>query len=972
MPKRDPDHAHDIVRLNMWFAIASILLFISFVWIMWQDFGKGWKHYQAEFRRLDLAKTRASESQEAANLNANPAYVKLLNDINAADAELKNQRDQQKKAQQEQKAFAGTFYRADQRFKFQKAQYEAKRYDYEEAKADHPKDAPKLETELKKDFDDLQARSAALDVVNAKKAEIDARVDQYTKKIDELEKERSKLATKYDRLDRKASGIEPSFANTIRNLPMLDFLNPSIKIQQVVVNDQMEDLNFTTVPRVDRCMTCHVPIDQEGYNEGADIPNYPKKITQPFVSHPRLDLFVGSNSKHPIEKFGCTGCHLGRGRATDFISTVHMPDNEEEKKRWEKDLHWEQLHHWDTPMYPKSMVEASCIKCHQGVAMVPEGDKINTARMLFIEYGCHGCHLTKGFENLPKVGPDLRHISAKVNKDWAMKWVENPKAFRPTTRMPRYFHNSNNSTPEDLDRSHVEIKALVEYIFSKSEAINYPAFTNSGDAANGKKLVQDLGCVACHLMDGDKPAHITTRRRFGPPLVKLGSKVKPEWLFNWLKEPRHYAPLTRMPNMRLSDQEAMDITAYLLTLHDKQWEALPVPTAKEKYLKDEILYYLKRQYGLTAETEYNKMPTDQKWAFLGEKLVQRYGCTGCHLIQGLENAKGIGTSLSEEGSKLVTKFDFGFVPIEHSVPAYVTQKLHDPRSFDKDRVKRWDEKLIMPNFSFTDEEAKYLTMLVMGLTKEQVPQEAQRNLDAQEQIAEKGRWLILQKNCIGCHNIDGWGGEVREVIAEEGMAPPMLIGEGEKAQSDWLFHFLKSPGHIRPWLKVRMPNFRLSDDEANTLVQFFMASAKTGPFNAAPDISVHLSEGEQVFKTFQCSSCHVVGGQSPEGKTAADLAPDLTMASSRLRADWIVKWLDDPQKLLPGTRMPDFFPEAAIPTILNGDSEQQRIALRNYLYSIGKGPQASISPEIPFRNPGEQPEEKPAEAKPATAGGGSH
>jgi cytochrome c2 len=195
----------------------------------------------------------------------------------------------------------------------------------------------------------------------------------------------------------------------------------------------------------------------------------------------------------------------------------------------------------------------------------------------------------------------------------------------------------------------------------------------------------------------------------------------------------------------------------------------------------------------------------------------------------------------------------------------------------------------------------------------------------------------------------------------------MLIGEGEKAQSDWLFHFLKSPGHIRPWLKVRMPNFRLSDDEANTLVQFFMASSKTGPFNEAPDITVHLSEGQQVFTTFQCASCHVVGGVSPEGKTAADLAPDLTMASTRLRADWIVKWLDDPQKLLPGTRMPDFFPEAAIPTVLNGDSEQQRIAIRNYLYSIGKGPQASIGPEIPFRTP-EQPEQKP-EAKPVSAGG---
>jgi cytochrome c2 len=972
MPKRDPDHAWDIFRLNMWFAITSILLFVSFVWMMWQDFGKEWKHFQAEFRRLDLAKTKAAESQEAQALQSNPEYQKVLGEKKAATDQLQQHRASLKKAQEELKDFEGTWYKGDQAYKFQKAEYEAQRYEYEEAVADHPEDAKKEKEKLDKIFADLQKYSAEIDVVNAKKAELQAKVDQYTKRIAELEKEEIRLATKLDRLRRKEKTIETNAANIVRNLPLLDFLNPSIKIQQVVVNNQFEDLNFTTVPRVDRCATCHVPIDQEGFEAGATVPGYSNKIQQPYVSHPNLDLYVASGSKHPMERFGCTGCHLGRGRATDFVTTVHMPDSDKERERWEKEYHWHQLHHWDTPMYTTNMVEASCIKCHTGVAQVPAGNKINVARSLFIDNGCHGCHLTKGFENLPKVGPDLRHISSKVSKEWAMKWVENPKAFRPTTRMPKYFHNSNNSSKDDIARSHVEIRAMVEYLFSKSEEIPYPAVTVTGDSANGQKLVREIGCVGCHLMDGEKMpeievqmngkvekvANIGTRRRFGPALVKLGSKVKPEWLYHWLKEPRHYAPGTRMPNMKLSDQETMDIAAYLLSLRDTAWEAKPGPAAGEYHLKDEILYYLKRQYGLSAEQEYNKMSPEQRWTFLGDKLVQRYGCSGCHLISGLENAKGIGTALTEEGSKLLTKFDFGFVPIEHSKTAWITQKLHDPRSFDKDRVKRWDEKLIMPNFEFSDHEKQYLTMLIMGLTKESVPAEARKVLTAQEQVAEKGRWLVMEKNCVACHNIDGWGGEIRTVITEDGMAPPELLNEGEKVQSDWLFEFLKSPGKIRPWLNVRMPNFRLSDEEANTLVEFFMASGKVGPFNAPPDINVHLSDGQQVFTMFQCSSCHVVGGQVPEGKTSADLAPDLTMTSTRLRAEWILKWLDDPQKLLPGTRMPDFFPEATIPTVLNGDSLQQRIAIRNYLFSIGKGPQASIAPDLPFRLPG-RTEESP-------------
>jgi mono/diheme cytochrome c family protein len=258
------------------------------------------------------------------------------------------------------------------------------------------------------------------------------------------------------------------------------------------------------------------------------------------------------------------------------------------------------------------------------------------------------------------------------------------------------------------------------------------------------------------------------------------------------------------------------------------------------------------------------------------------------------------------------------------------------------------------------------------MTKEMIPAEARPEQTAQQQLTEKGRWLLMEKNCVACHNIDGWGGEIATVITEEGMAPPALLNEGEKVHSDWLFQFLKNPGRIRPWLKVRMPNFRLSDEEANTLVEFFMASSKVGPFNAPADLEQHVTEGQNLFTSFQCSVCHVVGGTIPEGRTAADLAPDLTMAQSRLRADWIVKWLHDPQKLLPGTKMPDFFPEAALPNVFNGDPQAQVIAIRNYLYSIGRGSQASIEP-LPMHQPGlpgqPQPEQTKEEATtPATGG----
>src|SRR6185503_13888475 len=53
--------------------------------------------------------------------------------------------------------------------------------------------------------------------------------------------------------------------NFILNAPMLDFVNPTLKIDQVVLNDLFIDMNYMSVPRVDRCQTCHRAIDRPGF-----------------------------------------------------------------------------------------------------------------------------------------------------------------------------------------------------------------------------------------------------------------------------------------------------------------------------------------------------------------------------------------------------------------------------------------------------------------------------------------------------------------------------------------------------------------------------------------------------------------------------------------------------------------------------------------------------------------------------------
>jgi hypothetical protein len=68
------------------------------------------------------------------------------------------------------------------------------------------------------------------------------------------------------------------------------------------------------------------------------------------------------------------------------------------------------------------------------------------------------------------------------------------------------------------------------------------------------------------------------------------------------------------------------------------------------------------------------------------------------------------------------------------------------------------------------------------------------------------------------------------------------------------------------------------------------------------------------------------------------LAPNLDIAPSRLKPEWVIDWLRDPQKIQPGTNMPTFFYEgiSPIPDVLDGNAEEQIRALRDYIWTFGR------------------------------------
>ena len=92
-------------------------------------------------------------------------------------------------------------------------------------------------------------------------------------------------------------------------------------------------------------------------------------------------------------------------------------------------------------------------------------------------------------------------------------------------------------------------------------------------------------------------------------------------------------------------------------------------------------------------------------------------------------------------------------------------------------------------------------------------------------------------------------------------------------------------------------------------------------------------------------------GTIPKDQPTSNLAPDLRMAPERLNPDWILAWLRNPATILPGTRMPSFWPDHPksmytkqvkgfewMSDAFSGDAEAQIHAIRDHVLTFRGGP----------------------------------
>ena len=244
----------------------------------------------------------------------------------------------------------------------------------------------------------------------------------------------------------------------------------------------------------------------------------------PLAYHPNHD-------RHPFNKFGCTICHQGQGRATT------------------REAAHGKVEHWDHPMLEMKYIQSACAKCHLPTDM-PEAPQLARGRAVFDESGCIGCHKLHGTGGI--IAPELDKVGASRSADWLLKHFKNPSAVTPGSAMP------------PIKASESDLAALTLYVLSfTGEPLSayYVSMKTIPGPAAGRRLFEEKGCIGCHSIAGKGGT-------VGPALDEVGKRHDAQWISAHFKNPAAVSPGTVMPQFNFNEQEVRALTEFLLSMTD--------------------------------------------------------------------------------------------------------------------------------------------------------------------------------------------------------------------------------------------------------------------------------------------------------------------------------------------------------------------------------------------------------------------
>ena len=563
--------------LSLPLLIATILLMFSLVWSVYDEiYGlRPWKDYQKRFVQLYsqfLQKLKPQQASLEKEVRESKEFLKLgdaLRDSEKSIASRNGEIDNEiRQIDRQLSALTDTFVVA-------RSQVSALVYKIEVAST------PREKESYNKEIESVKKRSLSVDLPTADES---GKTQRFSFTYDQLEEKfKSLLDQKGALMSERSELLRPvSEARQKRDAYLKEHLTGITEEQVVGLARKMEHFNVEIkqvhvkqVDLVDRCESCHL-----GTREPVTITK--KDIgEQVFVSHPSKEIL----QIHDPERFGCTPCHNGNGVATTSITKAHGRN-----KFWLWPLYGkdnieagcQQCHASDLVLEHASVLNAGkeiyrhrgCIGCHRFEGFDAEAEALLTNRQMIRKLEVDRKEAERNIEKATKdadtaadnkeaqrlyaradalrqsisiidnqmeqvdlrsrsllreqkkVAPSLKEVRMKIHKEWIPVWLEDPHAYRPTTKMPvfRLAKEQREAIAAFIWQSGVEGKLVTQ---------------KPGDATRGKELFETRGCLGCHSV-GEGSSMLGGS--FAANLSRVGEKDNYDYLVRWVHNPERADP----------------------------------------------------------------------------------------------------------------------------------------------------------------------------------------------------------------------------------------------------------------------------------------------------------------------------------------------------------------------------------------------------------------------------------------------
>ena len=791
--------------------ISALLLVITLLWSLYDEgyWQRPWKVYQEQFREQYTAFLRSKaipgQAEREKQIRESAEYRKLQAELEAAE---KTAATQLAEMDRESRLLASQILVMNKVFAEARGALQALTYNLETASSDRAKQGYQEDIEEAR----KEPREAELPSGNGNGSIERITFNSYEEmegKLNELKAKKADLEDQRVRLTQPAREARQRLDAYLRDQLgglTAEQLNGLVRKMEVLRVD-IKQIHVAEVDLVDRCESCHLGIREPVVLTKADMGNQGA-----FTSHPSPELL----RIHDPERFGCTPCHNGNGRATTSVEKAHG-----------------RYLHWLWPLSARENIEAGCQQCHTRDMQLSHAETLNTGKFLFDHRGCVGCHRYEGYdtegeefltvqrtiqikqqqkhENLleaqrstaradraetneearrlyqladnlrvtssgldaevleltarardllkerKKVAPSLKEVRVKLRKEWIPVWLTNTQEFRPGARMPRFR----------LDQE--QIQAISAFIWQSGVQGTLPTRPR-GNPEQGKELFESRGCMACHAIGEGTNAVGGT---FAANLTRIGEKANYDYLVRWVHNPRERTrPYCTLEKRDLGPEDyARHNLPFIFDLEHStcpndggvlQVEQMTVmPSLRLTFEEAQNI----ASYLMTLKTkepsEYAPTPymDDPALKARGLTLTRHFGCAGCHEISGMEDEGRIGTELTKEGSKPIEQIDFALLTHKaeregwYNHKGFFENKLKNPAVYDEGKVRPPLEKLRMPNFDLKPEEINSLVTFLLGSVESGLPTRYFFQPGQQGRDIQEGWKVVLKYNCMGCHEL---------------------------------------------------------------------------------------------------------------------------------------------------------------------------------------------------------------------------